>query len=262
MSLYTCILGLPSEITWIFERIGEEVCLLEDLRQFIIKSTGSESKKPWRINRIDALCKLLSLYKYNSNFFLGIGLLLDNCIECGTMAPTSWKHTVRTIEYVAELEKYLFRLTKTANIQYDASEVSLADLLGKIVPNELSLATVGRVLDELMLKIDGWDLPNQTKLKTINLFSFFEDAPKILNLPSLCALLSVMCTADEDNLRNIEGVPVKIVAEVYVPACSLPRISRLVSGSVQRRLLVHRLRIWGTVKDHFVEVSFLHCCHH
>lgn len=82
-------------------------------------------------------------------------MLLDNCIECGTMASASWKHTVRTIEYVTELEKYLFRLTKTANIQYDASEVSLADLLGKIVPNELSLATVGRVLDELMLKIDG-----------------------------------------------------------------------------------------------------------
>lgn len=49
--------GLSSEITWIFERIGEEVCLLEDLRQFIIKSTGAETKKPWRINRIDALCK-------------------------------------------------------------------------------------------------------------------------------------------------------------------------------------------------------------
>jgi hypothetical protein len=46
-----------------------------------------------------------------------------------------------------------------ANLTYDASEVSLADLLGKIVPNELSLATVGRVLDELMLKIDGLVFP-------------------------------------------------------------------------------------------------------
>jgi hypothetical protein len=50
-------LGLSSEITWIFERIGEEVCLLEDLRHFVIKSSGSENKKPWRINRIDALCE-------------------------------------------------------------------------------------------------------------------------------------------------------------------------------------------------------------
>lgn len=75
------------------------------------------------------------------------------------MAPSSWKHTVRTTEYVTELEKYLFRLTKMANLTYDASEVSLADLLGKIVPNELSLATVGRVLDELMLKIDGLVFP-------------------------------------------------------------------------------------------------------
>jgi hypothetical protein len=99
-----------------------------------------ETKKPWRINRIDALC---------------IGLLLDNCIECGTLSPACWKHTVRTIEYVMELEKFAFRLTKTANITYDASEISLADLLGKVAQNELSLATVGRVLDELMMKIDG-----------------------------------------------------------------------------------------------------------
>jgi hypothetical protein len=53
--------GLSSEITWVFERIGEEVCLLEDLREFTIKSTGSETKKPWRINRIDALCEFLQV---------------------------------------------------------------------------------------------------------------------------------------------------------------------------------------------------------
>jgi hypothetical protein len=88
------------------------------------------------------------------------------------------------------------------------------------------------------------------------MFSFFEDAPKILNLPSICTLLSAMCTADEDNLRNIEGSNVKVVSEVYVPSCALPRVARLVGGNVQRRPLVHRLRIWGTVKDHYVEVIF------
>lgn len=155
------------------------------------------------------------------------------------MTPASWKHTVRTIEYVTELEKYLFRLTKTVNVNYDASEVSLAGLLNKIVPNELSLSTVGRVLDELMLKIDG----------------FFEDAPKILNLPSMSALLSALCTADEDNLRNTEGSTAKVVAEVYVPSCALPKVSRLVSGSVQKRPLIHRMRIWSTVKDHFIDVG-------
>jgi hypothetical protein len=71
----------------------------------------------------------------------------------------------------------------------------------------------------------------------------------------MCALLTAMCTADEDNLRSVEGVSLKIVTEIYVPACALPRIARLVGGDVQRRPLVHRLRIWGTVKDHYVEVK-------
>lgn len=53
-----------------------------------------------------------------------------------------------------ELEKYSFRLTKTAHTTYDVNETSLNDLLAKVSQNELSLANVGRVLDELMLKID------------------------------------------------------------------------------------------------------------
>ncbi|KAI6204147.1 DUF1981 domain-containing protein [Aphelenchoides besseyi] len=216
--------GLGSEITWIFERIGEEICLLEDLREFVVKSVGIETRKPWRINRIDALC---------------IDLVLENCVECGTLSWSCWKYTVRTIEYVVELERYLFRLTKTANTVYDASEVSLNDLLGKISQNDLSLATVGRVLDELMLKID----------------SLFEDAPKVLNLPALCKFIGAMCTADEDHLRTIENAASSVILEIYVPSSELTRISRVVVSGAQKRPLAHLMRTWGAVKDHLIETS-------
>ncbi|KAI6208663.1 DUF1981 domain-containing protein [Aphelenchoides besseyi] len=217
-------LRLGSEITWIFERIGEEICLLEDLREFVVKSVGIETRKPWRINRIDALC---------------IDLVLENCVECGTLSSSCWKYTVRTVEYVVELERYLFRLTKTANTVYDASEVSLNDLLGKISQNDLSLATVGRVLDELMLKIDG----------------LFEDAPKVLNLPALCKFIGSMCTADEDHLRTIENASSSVILEIYVPSSELSRISRVVVSGAQKRPLAHLMRIWGAVKDHLIETS-------
>ncbi|CAD5208155.1 unnamed protein product [Bursaphelenchus xylophilus] len=217
-------LRLSSELIWVFERIGEEICLLEDLREFIYQNIGLETKKPWRINRIDALC---------------LGILLDHSIDVGVLSPQSLKYTVRVIEYIVELERYSFRLTKTANTTYDANETSLNGLLSKVSQNELSLATVGRVLDELMLKID----------------TFFDTASKSLNLHALCHLLKFLCTADEDNLRNIEITQSKNAVDVIISSCALPRISRIVTGSVQGRPQIHLMRIWGAVKEHLVEAA-------
>ncbi|CAD5205761.1 unnamed protein product [Bursaphelenchus okinawaensis] len=217
-------LELSSEIIWVFERIGEEICLLEELRDFIYQNVGLETKKPWRINRIDALC---------------MGILIDHSIDVGVLSAQSLKYTVRVIEYIVELERYSFRLTKTANTNYDANETSLNGLLAKVSQNELPLATVGRVLDELMLKID----------------TFLDTASKNLNLHALCHLLKFLCTADEDNLRNIEIKPTKNAIDVIISSCALPRISRIVTASIHGRPQSHLMRIWGTVKEHLVEAA-------
>ena len=60
---------------------------------------------------------------------------------------------VRAVEYVAELERHQFTLTKSANTSYETQVDGLRDLLGKPSQKDLSLRTVGKVLDELMLKV-------------------------------------------------------------------------------------------------------------
>lgn len=87
-------------------------------------------------------------------------------------------------------------------------------------------------------------------------FSFFDESSKTLNLVSLCSLLNFLCTADEDNLRNIDASSSKTAVDVIISGCGLPRISRLVSASVQGRPLSHQMRMWGTIKEHYVAVSF------
>ena len=153
---------MSAELAWLYAQVGEEICVLEELREFVVRNSGggdatiseqaakestspphssssASSRKPWRLSRLDAL---------------GIALLIDNAIEAATIAPRCWRYVVRAIEYAGELERYSFRLTRTAHTNYDASAASLNALLANHAQNELSLAIVGRVLDELMLKIE------------------------------------------------------------------------------------------------------------
>lgn len=78
--------------------------------------------------------------------------------------------------------------------------MSLADLLSKIVSNELPLSTLGRVLDESMLKIDG----------------FFEDTPKILNLPSFhrYLLYSQLKLRLAPHLKSVESKQFKAILSI------------------------------------------------
>lgn len=60
----------------------------------------------------------------------------------------------RAIEYAIEMERFLFRLTKASNTSYDASEDSLRGMLYDDSQSDLPLATLGRALDDILLRID------------------------------------------------------------------------------------------------------------
>lgn len=206
--------SMKREILWLFEKFGEEICNLEDLREFI---NSNPEKKPWTMTRIDAL---------------GLDLLLESALICGTISPGCWKHVIRAIEYVAEMERHQFNLLKSANTAYEGNSEGLKDLLGHPTQKDLNLKTTGKVLDELMLKIHR----------------LFENSAMKLNLKILCQLLDLVVAANENNLKYSEN---KRIAET----CALiQRISRLVVDSSDRPK-IHLMKIWSNVYAHFSEAS-------
>ncbi|KAI1709590.1 hypothetical protein Ddc_13841 [Ditylenchus destructor] len=216
--------GMDKEMCWLYERLAEEVCQLEELRQLVTSGKDSASKKSLStlLNRSDAKA---------------IDLILTGAVQCGSLANNVWKYVVRCVEYVSELERYLFQLIKQQT-NFDTSSVSethvsLRDLLSRCPQHELSASTMGKVLDELLLEID----------------SFFEKAPAKLSLPSLCTLLEALITANENNLKysNISLPPVSLITTLCI---FLQRMNQLVCGVKDR----HLMRTWTSVKDHLVEV--------
>ena len=110
-------------------------------------------------------------------------------------------------------------------------------------------------------KLNNHKNVDQEKLGRLFL-RFFTDAPRHLNLPTLCALLAALCSANEDALRATittaasSVVTRRLVSDVYAPACALPRIVRTINAAFGvKRPLAHRMRAWGVVGEHFVEVS-------
>lgn len=68
---------------WIYEKLGEEVCQLEGLRQLTeaYTSAASKFKKPWLLlSRNDAFA---------------IGIMIDNAIRSDTMPSGAWKYVIR-----------------------------------------------------------------------------------------------------------------------------------------------------------------------
>uniref|UniRef100_A0A914C014 Mon2/Sec7/BIG1-like HDS domain-containing protein n=1 Tax=Acrobeloides nanus TaxID=290746 RepID=A0A914C014_9BILA len=208
---------LDKEVLWLYEKLGEHVTDLEELREFIVKN--ADSKKVFPMTRLDAL---------------GMDLLLDNAIQCGTLSNACWKYVVRGIQYATELERYLFRITKNSNTGYDVAEKGLRELLENFGQNELPVPIVGKILDELMLKID----------------CLLDTAVKTLNLNSICSFLAIMVSSNEDILKYSDSQ-----IDRALESCNIiQRISRLVVGS-STRPLVHRMKIWCTTKEHFVELT-------
>lgn len=209
--------SMKREVLWLYEKFGEEICNLEELREFI-NSNGAE-KKSWPMSRVDAL---------------GLDLLFENALISGSLSSNCWKHVVRAVEFCTELERHQFCLTKSANTSYEqTSEVhGLRDLLGKPSQKDLSLKTIGKVLDELMLKIHA----------------FFENAARQLNLPSFVALLDFIVAANENNLKYSDN------GRIPESCALLQRISKLVIGSAARPQ-IHLMKIWSTVSGHLVGLN-------
>lgn len=74
---------MDKELLCIYEKLGEEVCQLEDIRQIIAKKSflpGNFKKSNFLLNR---------------NAAFSIDLLIENAIECGTLNNKIWKYVVR-----------------------------------------------------------------------------------------------------------------------------------------------------------------------
>lgn len=75
---------MDKELFWIYEKLGEEVCQLEDIRHLIMQKNfllGIANKKPY--------------FMLNRNLGLGIDLIIENAIECGSLNSKIWKYFVR-----------------------------------------------------------------------------------------------------------------------------------------------------------------------
>uniref|UniRef100_A0A7E4VEJ0 DUF1981 domain-containing protein n=1 Tax=Panagrellus redivivus TaxID=6233 RepID=A0A7E4VEJ0_PANRE len=211
--------SMGREILWLFEKFGEEICNLEELTEFV-QAPGSE-KKSWPVHRVDVL---------------GIDLLLENALPCGTLSPGTWKYVVRAIEYVAELERHQFQMTKTANTTFEstsngATVEGIRDLLTSKL-EILPLKTLGRVLDELMLKTHG----------------LFDLAACQLTLPALSAFLEALVSANETNLKYSDEGQRDGTKALFV----LQKMNSTVIAA-SGRPLVHLMRIWPIISAHFAE---------
>jgi hypothetical protein len=81
--------GIGKQAAWVFERIGEEVALLENLRELTrrkkttpISLSGSQdpSKRQWRMHNTDVM---------------GVDLVLRNALEVINLDSSSAKHVIR-----------------------------------------------------------------------------------------------------------------------------------------------------------------------
>lgn len=81
--LFIFILAMDKEMIWVYEKLGEEICQLEELRQLTSNNqvASNNLKKPWQLlNRNDAFA---------------IAIIMENAIQYSKLSNGVWKYVVR-----------------------------------------------------------------------------------------------------------------------------------------------------------------------
>ncbi|VDM38308.1 unnamed protein product [Toxocara canis] len=204
---------------WIFERLVEMSCPVEELRETSARektNASGDRLAKWPLRRVDAL---------------SMQIVLDTALECALHAPECWKHIIRCTEYVWEIEKYLFGTTA----QEQNNRWSLWKKKATKAPVEEQLCAEQSVED--VLKGNTSDV-------------FYESVGKNLNLPSLCELMRSLVAASESRLQFSMQKSVALTD----PASIMHRIAFIILR-LSPRPLVHLMKVWASITYHFVQCA-------
>ncbi|KHN83794.1 Brefeldin A-inhibited guanine nucleotide-exchange protein 3 [Toxocara canis] len=231
-------LGIGNRSGWIFERLVEMSCPVEELRETSARektNASGDRLAKWPLRRVDAL---------------SMQIVLDTALECALHAPECWKHIIRCTEYVWEIEKYLFgttaqeqnnrwslwkkKATKAPVEEQLCAEQSVEDVLKGNTSDVFDSHLAARVLCILIAKTD----------------SFYESVGKNLNLPSLCELMRSLVAASESRLQFSMQKSVALTD----PASIMHRIAFIILR-LSPRPLVHLMKVWASITYHFVQCA-------
>ncbi|KAF7637111.1 hypothetical protein Mgra_00003499 [Meloidogyne graminicola] len=227
-------LGMIPEIFWAFEQISERICILEDLRESANRVVSST-------NITVAGQDLKSVRRFiNRPELLAIQGLIENAIPALKIVPNVAKHIVRCIQFLWELERWHFKLAKTTiesiyepSLPINASigcNSPLSQLINSkmAVGKELSHSEIVKIMDHFLALIDN----------------IFLSATKMLPLDSLCAFLSEICTANENNLLYSSTIQTETVAQFLQRICQI-----ICSNNI---IFLQKLCLWLSVRKHLV----------
>ncbi|TKR62431.1 hypothetical protein L596_026395 [Steinernema carpocapsae] len=243
-------LDMGSRSGWIFEKLVENVCPLEELR--ILSGIDDRSSSSWQMERIDK-------WKVSKQDALSLEMVLDNAVDCGLASAQCWKHVIRSTEYVWELERYLFgsgggeerksrwsllgrdtssqynmvNLRQSSDDMVDPEEHPLCSFFDASGDENLDAVGTAKVLCVLIAKAE----------------KFYEKVAKWLNLDALCQFMKSLVLASENRLRNSN-----FNSKMTDPCTLINRIA-LIILKIASRPLVHLMKVWPTITNHFIEAA-------
>ncbi|GMT28242.1 hypothetical protein PFISCL1PPCAC_19539, partial [Pristionchus fissidentatus] len=228
-------LDLGSRCGWIFERLVESSCDVDELR----KTASAEEAK--RINLVDR------------DDLLSIQLVLDQAFVA-IYAPECWKHVIRCTEYVWELEKYIYG----ALCYQEKSSRSFLSGWRKENPRERPREDMEPIVERDVESVvrEGRETMEKDEInKAICILiartdRFYSSCGSCLSLPSLHSLLHSLILASENRILLS---PIQCPA--LTPADSLIARLSLILSHFSGRPLVHQMLLWATVSAHLVQIA-------
>ncbi|GMT00369.1 hypothetical protein PENTCL1PPCAC_22543, partial [Pristionchus entomophagus] len=228
-------LGLGSRCGWIFERLVESSCDVDELR----KTASAEETK--RINLVDR------------DDLLSIQLVLDNAFVA-IHAPECWKQVIRCTEYVWELEKYIYGALCYQEKNSRSILGSWRKENGRDRRREDCEPVVEKDVESVVR--EGRDRMEKEEInKAICILiaktdRIYGTSGCCLSLPSLHSLLHSLILASENRiLLSSHKSP-----SLTPPDSLIARLS-LILSHFSGRPLVHQMLLWATVSSHLIQIA-------
>uniref|UniRef100_A0A1I7ZTA7 SEC7 domain-containing protein n=1 Tax=Steinernema glaseri TaxID=37863 RepID=A0A1I7ZTA7_9BILA len=244
-------LDMGSRSGWIFEKLVENVCPLEELR--VLSGIDDRSSSSWQMDRIDK-------WRVSKQDALSLEMVLDNAVDCGLASSTCWKHVIRCTEYLWELERYLF-----GSGGAEERKTSRWSLLGRDTSTQFNMVNLMSQSNEMLSPEEqplcglfessgeeNLDAVGTAKVLCVLIAKaekFYEKVGKWLNLDSLCQFMKSLVLASENRLRNSN-----FNSKMTDPCTLINRIA-LIILKIASRPLVHLMKVWPTITNHFIEAA-------
>ncbi|KAL3122731.1 hypothetical protein niasHT_005448 [Heterodera trifolii] len=230
-------MGMAFELHWVYQLIAEQMCPLEHLREAVKNAKRSGESANQKSAR--RFCGQISL--------IGLRVLLENAPAALRIAPKLSSHIVRCAQFVWELERWHFQMSKlviaasvfepTALLPQNLLRSPAVDPLiaaNAISADELTSTEIARLMEDFLAMIDR---------------IFSSAISTSLPLNSFCSLINSICTANENNLFYSDDlVPIESSAQL------LQRMCQLVAGS-GNLTLIHKIAAFRQIRAHLIKCA-------